>query len=97
MVRAPAVAPQPIAGRPNGTHTSSATEAGAQTITVTLCVQLRAHDGKQGALTAYENRVVDIAEEHGARVVFRGRMHGEPGEPTELQILSFPSEESSIT
>lgn len=65
-------------------------------MTVTLCVQLWAHDGEQGALTAYENRVVDIAEEHGARVVFRGRRHGEPGEPTEVQILSFPSDEASI-
>ena len=39
----------------------------------TLCVLLWAHPGAQAALAAYEDRVLCLVPDHGARVVLRAR------------------------
>jgi uncharacterized protein (DUF1330 family) len=51
---------------------------------VTLCVLLWAHPGAEQALGAYEDRVLALLPDHGARVLDRGS-------PTEVQLLEFPS------
>jgi hypothetical protein len=63
-------------------------------MSVTLCVLLWARDGKAEALATYEDRVLDLLDDHDARVAFRGRASGEGDTPTEVQILIFASGEA---
>jgi uncharacterized protein (DUF1330 family) len=51
---------------------------------VTLCVLLWARPGGEEALTSYEDQVLGLLPDHGARVLDRGA-------PTEVQLLEFPS------
>jgi uncharacterized protein (DUF1330 family) len=51
---------------------------------VTLCVLLWARPGGGEALRAYEDRVLALLPDHGARVLDRDS-------PTEVQLLEFPS------
>jgi uncharacterized protein (DUF1330 family) len=51
---------------------------------VTHCVLLWARPGQENALTSYEDRVLALLPEHGARVLDRAA-------PTEVQLLEFPS------
>jgi uncharacterized protein (DUF1330 family) len=51
---------------------------------VSLCVLLWARPGAEEALGAYEDSVLALLPDHGARVVERGS-------PTEVQLLEFPS------
>jgi uncharacterized protein (DUF1330 family) len=51
---------------------------------VTLCVLLWARPGQENALTSYEDQVLALLPDHGARVLDRGA-------PTEVQRLEFPS------
>jgi uncharacterized protein (DUF1330 family) len=61
--------------------------------TVTLCVLLWPHPGQETALTAYEDRVLELAAEHDGRVLQRGQVRGgDDGAPTEVQFLEFGSE-----
>ena len=57
----------------------------------TLCVLLWAHPGAEAALAAYEDRVLRLIPDHGARVVQRARVSGGDGQPAEIQLLEFPS------
>ena len=45
----------------------------------TLCVLLWAHPGAEAALAAYEDRVLRLVPDHGARVVQRARVSGGQG------------------
>ena len=65
-------------------------------MSVTLCVLLWARDGKAEALATYEDRVLDLLDDHDARVAFRGRASGEGDTPTEVQILTFASGEAFV-
>jgi uncharacterized protein (DUF1330 family) len=49
-----------------------------------MCVLLWAHPGQEEALAAYEDSVLGLLPDHGARVLDRGA-------PTEVQLLEFPS------
>jgi uncharacterized protein (DUF1330 family) len=60
-------------------------------MSLTLCVLLWARPGTEDGLIAYEDHVLDIAAEHGGRVVQRARGSGTEGQPLEIQILEFPS------
>jgi len=51
-------------------------------MSVTLCVLLWARDGKAEALATYEDRVLELLDDHDARVAFRGRASGEGDTPT---------------
>jgi uncharacterized protein (DUF1330 family) len=61
---------------------------------VTLCVLLWAHEGRDDAARDYEDRVLTLLPDHGGRVIQRARATGANGggEPTEVQILRFPSQ-----
>ena len=63
----------------------------ASAMTRTLCILLWARPGAEDGLIAYENRVMDIAAEHGCHVLQRARSSGASGQPLEMQLLEFPS------
>ena len=59
---------------------------------VVLCVLLWAAPGEQQALVEYEDRVVRLLGAHRARVL--SRVRAVEGQPDEVQILEFPSEDA---
>ena len=61
---------------------------------VSRCVLLWAKQGKESALTAYEDQVLGLLAEHGGRVLQRGSVmaDGDGGQPAEVQFLEFPGE-----
>jgi uncharacterized protein (DUF1330 family) len=65
---------------------------------VVNCVLLWARPGMEGALSAYEDKVLRLVAAHGGRVLERGAVlpgsqcDGEP--PTEVQLLEMPSQAS---
>lgn len=60
---------------------------------ITLCVLLWPHEDRTEELIEYEDRVLPLLSDHGARVVVRTRTDGEhPEMPLEVHILEFPSE-----
>ena len=61
-------------------------------VTVLLCVLLWARDGEEDALVEYEDRVLALLPDHGARVRQRVRSDGGDGAPLEVHVLEFPSE-----
>jgi uncharacterized protein (DUF1330 family) len=52
---------------------------------------LWARPGAEDALSAYEDRVLDLVPGHGGRVLQRARSSGTNGQPAEIQLLEFPS------
>jgi uncharacterized protein (DUF1330 family) len=60
-------------------------------MSLALCVLLWAHPGAEGALVAYEDRVLGLVAGHGGRVLQRARSNGADGQPLEVQLLEFPS------
>ena len=62
---------------------------------VNLCVLLWATDGGHIDLVAYEDAVLALLPEHGARVLQRVRTHDAPtDQPYEVHLLEFPSEQA---
>ena len=59
---------------------------------LTLCVLLWPVAGQEELLIAYEDRVLAHLADHGARVV--SRVRARDGEPFEVQLLEFPSEDA---
>lgn len=59
---------------------------------VVLCVLLWAASGEQQALVEYEDRVLRLLAAHRARVLTRVR--AVEGQPDEVQVLEFPSEDA---
>ena len=62
---------------------------------VNLCVLLRAHEGREADLSAYEDRVLGLLAEHDGHLIQRARTvtgRGDDSEPTEVQFLRFASE-----
>lgn len=61
---------------------------------LTLCVLLWACEGREDAARDYEDLVLTLLPDHGGRVIQRARAAGQNGvgEPTEVQILRFPSQ-----
>jgi uncharacterized protein (DUF1330 family) len=57
-----------------------------------LCVLLWANPGTEAALIAYEDRVLELMRDHGARLLQRARTDGADGRPLEIQVLEFPSQ-----
>ncbi len=60
--------------------------------TVLLCVLLWARDGEEDTLVEYEDRVLALLPDHGARVRQRVRSDGGDGAPLEVHVLEFPSQ-----
>jgi uncharacterized protein (DUF1330 family) len=63
-------------------------------MTVTLCVLLWAREGREAELISYEDRVLQLLPEHGGRVLQRARAAGQPGQPLEVHLVQFPSEDA---
>lgn len=64
-------------------------------MTIRLSVMLWAQEGREAELTDYEDQVLQLLPDHGARVVVRARTDGEqPDMPLEIHIIEFPSEEA---
>lgn len=61
---------------------------------VTICVLLTAIPGREVLLAQYEDRVLGLLPEHGARV--QARVRALEGSLTEIQILEFPSEQALV-
>jgi len=57
---------------------------------LTLCALLWAVPGQERALSDYEDTVLALIPEHGARVVERVIGDGADGTPHEVQIYAFP-------
>ncbi len=62
--------------------------------TLTLCVLLWAVPGREVELAAYEDHVLALLGDHGARVLSRARGRGDDAQPLEIHLLEFPSQEA---
>jgi len=69
-----------------------AVSASGQGPSIRLCVLLWARPGADTALVDYEDRVLELIADHGARVLQRARTDGASGAPLEIQILEYPSQ-----
>lgn len=58
---------------------------------ILLCCLLWAHDGAAQALHAYEDKVLQLIEEHGGEVVQRA-LADTAGQPDEVQLFRFPDQ-----
>ena len=63
-------------------------------MTVTLCVILWAREDHQADVVSYEDRVLQLLPDHGGQVLQRARATGKPGQPLEVQLIQFPSEDA---
>jgi uncharacterized protein (DUF1330 family) len=61
-------------------------------MSIHLCVLLWSKPGAEAALCAYEDTVLGLMGDHGARVLQRMRTDGASGAPLEIQVLEFPSQ-----
>jgi uncharacterized protein (DUF1330 family) len=61
-------------------------------VSVRICVLLTAIPGREVLLAQYEDRVLDLLPDHGARIDARARAL--EGPYTEIQILEFPSQQA---
>ena len=55
-------------------------------------VLLWARDRREAELIAYEDPVLRLLPDYGARVVYRARSHGDARAPLEVHRLEFPSQ-----
>lgn len=61
-------------------------------MSISLCVLLWANPGEEAGLVAYEDRVLELIEEHGGRVLQRARTDGSGEQPLEIQMFTFESQ-----
>jgi uncharacterized protein (DUF1330 family) len=61
-------------------------------VSVRICVLLTAIPGREVLLAQYEDRVLDLLPDHGARI--DARVRALEGPFTEIQILEFPSQQA---
>jgi uncharacterized protein (DUF1330 family) len=61
-------------------------------MSIHLCILLWSKPGAEEALCAYEDTVLGLMGDHGARVLQRMRTDGANGVPLEIQVLEFPSQ-----
>ncbi|MDX6275922.1 MAG: hypothetical protein QOJ72_50 [Nocardioidaceae bacterium] len=63
-------------------------------MTLTLCVLLWATPGNEEALSAYEDEVLALLGDHGARVIQRVRNVQAGDGPYEVQVIELPGEQA---
>lgn len=63
-------------------------------MTIKLCVLLWATAGCEAALVEYEDTVLALIPQHGGQVVSRVRRLDRAEGPFEVQIISFPDDDS---
>ncbi|KQV77047.1 hypothetical protein ASC61_04570 [Aeromicrobium sp. Root344] len=61
-------------------------------MSLTLCVQLWAVPGNEGLLATYEDEVLSLLGDHGARLLQRVRSVERGDGPYEVQIIELPDE-----
>jgi uncharacterized protein (DUF1330 family) len=62
---------------------------------LTLCVLLTAVPGHEAGLADYEDQVLALLADHGARVLQRVRtIEGPADAPSEVHVLEFPSQDA---
>jgi uncharacterized protein (DUF1330 family) len=61
---------------------------------VELCVLLWPQPGSEARLVAYEDQVLALLADHGARVRERVRTDQADGGPLEVHLLEFPSDQA---
>jgi uncharacterized protein (DUF1330 family) len=59
---------------------------------IRLCILLWARPDADAALVGYEDQVLKLMADHGARVLQRARTDGADATPLEIQILEYPSQ-----
>jgi hypothetical protein len=59
---------------------------------LTLCCMLWARPGKDEALVAYEDKVLELLVDHNGTLVSRVRSDGADGHALEIQLFEFPSD-----
>lgn len=60
----------------------------------TFYVFLWAHPGMEQALTAYEDAVLTLVDEHDGEVLHRARTDGADGKPLEIQLFTWASQQA---
>lgn len=63
-------------------------------MSLTLCVMLWARPGQEDSLSAYEDGVLRLLADHGARVVSRVRRIEDGEGPAEVQVIELPGEDA---
>ena len=63
-------------------------------MTVTLCVLLTPHAGREADLVEYEDRVLPMLERHGGRMLSRVRRADGGNDPYEVHLIDFPDDAS---
>ncbi|MCW2801123.1 MAG: hypothetical protein JWQ70_2595 [Aeromicrobium sp.] len=63
-------------------------------MSLTLCVLLWSTPGNDEALASYEDEVLALLGDHGARVVQRVRRVDDTDGPLEVQIIELPDEQA---
>ena len=63
-------------------------------MSLTLSCLLWAHPGRESALIEYEDEVLALLPDHDAELLSRVRSDGEDGQPLEVQLFEFPSQEA---
>ena len=61
-------------------------------MSLNLCVLLWSNPGTETALVHYEDQVLELLGDHGARVLQRVRSDGADGRPLEVHVLEFASQ-----
>jgi uncharacterized protein (DUF1330 family) len=61
-------------------------------MTVTLCVLLTPHAGREADLVAYEDRVLPMLERHHGRMISRVRRADGGNDPYEVHLIDFPDD-----
>jgi len=64
---------------------------------VRLCCLLWAHDGHEADLRAYEDKVLALVPGTGGELLQRVAGDGTNGQPHEVQIFRFPSQQALTT
>jgi uncharacterized protein (DUF1330 family) len=63
-------------------------------VAIILNCMLWAHPGREAELVAYEDAVLDLLGDHGARLLSRVRSDGADGHPLEVQLFEFPTQDA---
>ncbi|THG33233.1 hypothetical protein [Naasia lichenicola] len=61
---------------------------------IVLCCLLWAKPGERAGLRSYEDAVIQLLGDHGAEILERLVSNVAPGQPDEVQVYRFPSQEA---
>jgi hypothetical protein len=78
--------------RPSAQEMAPAQRAPGSTLAMVLCVMLWAAPGQEQSLIEYEDRVLTLLPAHQGRLL--SRVRSLDGEPFEIQLLRFASEQA---